>query len=588
MAIERTTTDILILGSGGAGLFAALHAHRAETDLAITIATKGLLGKCGCTRMVQGGYNVALHKGDSIERHFMDTIEGGKWLSHQELAWTLVTRAVERVRELENEIGCFFDRNPDGTLHGKAFAGQTFDRTVHKGDLTGIEIINRLMEQVWARPGIARLEEHRALALIPARDGASLAGVLFADIRTGELRFIAAGAVLLATGGGPTMYRYHTPSGDKSMDGIAMALRLGLPLRDMEMVQFHPTGLLAGPDTRMTGTVLEEGLRGSGGHLLNGAMSRFMADYDPDLERATRDVVSRAIYSEMKAGRTSSHGGVYIKMGHLGPQRVAKEFKGMVDRCRDCGFDLAGGLVEVVPTAHYMMGGLVCNPDTSTELPGLFVAGEDASGMHGANRLGGNGVANSTVFGGIAGDIMPAWLARNGLPRMPDEDALEAEAARALHPFSRKPGDLNRLRERLFDIMWEDVGVIRDAAGLDRAMAALGDIEADLLATGVATGERRFDLTWHDWLNLRSLVEVSRVIAVAAKWRQNSRGAHFRSDFPAPGDFNSSRFSIARQIGGKLAITDAPVAFSHVRPGEVLVEEAAHCRPRSGDDDPFV
>ena len=574
MAIERTTTDILILGSGGAGLFAALHAHRANTDLAITIATKGLLGKCGCTRMVQGGYNVALHKGDSVERHFMDTIEGGKWLPHQELAWTLVTRAVERVRELENEIGCFFDRNPDGSLHGKAFAGQTFDRTVHKGDLTGIEIINRLMEQVWARPGIARLEEHRALALIPARDGDSLAGVLFADLRTGELRFIAAGAVLLATGGGPTMYRYHTPSGDKSMDGIAMALRLGLPLRDMEMVQFHPTGLLAGPDTRMTGTVLEEGLRGSGGHLLNGAMQRFMADYDADLERATRDVVSRAIYSEMKAGRTSPHGGVYIKMSHLGPQRVAREFKGMVDRCRDCGFNLAGGLVEVVPTAHYMMGGLVCNTDTSTELPGLFVAGEDASGMHGANRLGGNGVANSTVFGGIAGDVMPVWLTRNALRRTPDEDALEAEAARALHPFRRRPGDLNRLRERLFDIMWEDVGVVRDAAGLDRAIAALGDIEAELVATGVATGERRFNLTWHDWLNLRSLVEVSRVIAAAAKWRQNSRGAHFRSDFPAPGDFNSSRFSIARQTSGKLAITDAPVAFSHVRPGEALVKES--------------
>jgi fumarate reductase flavoprotein subunit len=575
MAIERTTTDILILGSGGAGLFAALHAHRANTDLAITIATKGLLGKCGCTRMVQGGYNVALHKGDSVERHFMDTIEGGKWLPHQELAWTLVTRAVERVRELENEIGCFFDRNPDGSLHGKAFAGQTFDRTVHKGDLTGIEIINRLMEQVWARPGIARLEEHRALALIPARDGASLAGVLFADLRTGELRFIAAGAVLLATGGGPTMYRYHTPSGDKSMDGIAMALRFGLPLRDMEMVQFHPTGLLAGPDTRITGTVLEEGLRGSGGHLLNGAMQRFMADYDADLERATRDVVSRAIYSEMKAGRTSPHGGVYIKVSHLGPQRVAREFKGMVDRCRDCGFNLAGGLVEVVPTAHYMMGGLVCNADTSTELPGLFVAGEDASGMHGANRLGGNGVANSTVFGGIAGDVMPVWLARNALPRTPDEHALEVEAARALHPFSRRRGDLNRLRERLFDIMWEDVGVVRDAAGLDRAIAALGDIEAELLATGVATGERRFNLTWHDWLNLRSLVEVSRVIAAAAKWRQNSRGAHFRSDFPAPGDFNSSRFSIARQTSGKLAITDAPVTFSHVRPGETLVKESA-------------
>src|SRR6478672_3973820 len=380
--LARIETDILILGSGGAGLFAALHAFQAKPDLDFTVASKGLLGKCGCTRMVQGGYNVALNPGDSIERHFMDTIEGGKWLPNQELAWTLVSTAVERVRELENEIGCFFDRNPDGTLHGKAFAGQTFDRTLHKGDLTGIEIINRLMEQVWAR-SIRRLEEHRAVALVPAK------------------------------GGGPTMYRYHTPSGDKSMDGLAMALRLGLPLRDMEMVQFHPTGLLAGPDTRMTGTVLEEGLRGAGGHLLDGAQRRFMADYDPKLERATRDLVSRAIYAEMRAGRTTPNGGVYIKMGHLGPDAVRKQFKGMVERCADCGFDLAAGRVEVVPTAHYFMGGLVCAVDTSTEREGLFVAGEDSGGVHGANRLGGNGVANSTVFGGIAGDSMADVLRRS-------------------------------------------------------------------------------------------------------------------------------------------------------------------------------
>jgi fumarate reductase flavoprotein subunit len=303
-------------------------------------------------------------------------------------------------------------------------------------------------------------------------------------------------------------------------------------------------------------------------------MARFMGDYDPALERATRDVVSRAIYAEMKAGRTSPHGGVYIKMGHLGPERVAREFKGMVDRCRDCGFDLAGGVVEVVPTAHYLMGGLVCNPDTSTELPGLFVAGEDASGMHGANRLGGNGVANSTVFGGIAGDVMPAWLSSGGARRAPDENVLQAEAARALHPFARKPADLNGLRERLFDTMWDDVGVIRDAAGLDRAVAALDDIEAELLATGVADGERRFNLTWHDWLNLRSLVETSRVIASAARWRENSRGAHFRVDFPAPGDFAASRFSVARQAGGRLAVADEAVVFSHVRPGETLLKDS--------------
>src|SRR5580700_6151297 len=377
MEIERTTTDILILGSGGAGLFAALHAHRADPGLDVTIATKGLLGKCGCTRMVQGGFNVALHKGDSIERHFMDTIEGGKWLPHQELAWTLVTRAVERVRELENEIGCFFDRNPDGSLHGKAFAGQTFDRTVHKGDLTGIEIINRLMEQVWARSAIRRLEEHRALALIPAADGAAVAGVLMADIRTGALRYIGARAVLLATGGGPTMYRYHTPSGDKSMDGIAMALRAGLALRDMEMVQFHPTGLLAGPDTRMTGTVLEEGLRGAGGFLTDRSGERFMLAYDEKAERATRDVVSRAIIDRIRKGEASPHGGVFIEMGHLGPDNVRRLFKGMVERCADCGFDLAAGRVEVIPTAHYMMGGVVFRADCSTDMPRLFAAGED-------------------------------------------------------------------------------------------------------------------------------------------------------------------------------------------------------------------
>jgi fumarate reductase flavoprotein subunit len=573
--LERFATDVLILGSGGAGLFAALHAHQANPDLGITIASKGLIGKCGCTRMVQGGYNVALNPGDSIERHFMDTIEGGKWLSNQNMAWTLVSKAVERVQELENEVGCFFDRNPDGTLHGKAFAGQTFDRTVHKGDLTGIEIINRLLEQVWARP-IQRLEEHRAVALIPTVDRQALAGVLLIDMRSGAFRYVAAKAVLLATGGGPTMYRYHTPSGDKSMDGLAMALRLGLPLRDMEMVQFHPTGLLAGPDTRMTGTVLEEGLRGAGGHLINGVGERFMQARDPRAERATRDFVSRCIYEEMRAGRTTPHGGVYIKMGHLGPDQVAKQFKGMVERCADCGFDLAAGLVEVVPTAHYLMGGVVCEVDTATELPGLFVAGEDAGGAHGANRLGGNGVANSTVFGGIAGDTMANWIARNPAERPPDEALLRLELARAQHPFARPRGDLNQLRERLLDVMWDDVGVIRDAAGLRRGRSTIDELERELLASGLADGERPFNLTWHDWLNLRSQLEVAKTIVAAALERENSRGAHFREDFPEEGDLASSTFTVVRQHGdAALTIATQPVEFTIVKPGESLLQRAA-------------
>src|SRR3972149_6426789 len=202
------------------------------------------------------------------------------------------------------------------------------------------------------------------------------------------------------------MYRYHTPSGDKSCDGMAMALRAGLALRDMEMVQFHPTGLLAGPDTRMTGTVLEEGLRGSGGWLIDATGERFMFEYDRRGERATRDIVARAIIDRIRRGHASPHGGVWIVMSHLGPDRVRREFKGMVERCADCGFDLAAGRVEVIPTAHYMMGGVIFSPGCTTEMPRLYAAGEDTGGGPGANRLGGNGVANSTVFGGLAGDPM--------------------------------------------------------------------------------------------------------------------------------------------------------------------------------------
>lgn len=569
--IEREETDILILGSGGAGLFAALHAQQsAPPGTRITLAVKGLIGKCGCTRMVQGGYNVALGGGDTVERHFMDTINGGKWLPNQDMAWRLCEQAVVRIRELENEVGCFFDRNPDGTLHQKAFAGQTADRTVHKGDLTGIEIISRLMEQVLARP-IRKLQEHRAIGLIPTKDGASLAGVLFIDMRTGRFRFVRAKCVMMGTGGGPTMYKYHTPSGDKTMDGLAMALRIGLPLRDMEMVQFHPTGLLAGDHTRMTGTVLEEGLRGAGGQLLNARGDRFMFDYDIRGERATRDVVSRGIYAEMRKNNDPAQVGMFISMSHLGPENVRKKFAGMVKRCADSGFDLAAGKVEVVPTAHYFMGGIVVDSDTRTAMEGLYVAGEDAGGAHGSNRLGGNGVANSTVFGGIAGDVMGADIRRMGSLRDPDENVLAAEIERASHPFSRPVAPIQPLRHKLQEAMWEDVGVMRTGAGLQRGQKRVAEIRDELMQTGVDPSNLAFNLTWHDWLNMSSLVEVSQVIAMAGELRENSRGAHFREDFPESGDLETSYFTLAQKKGDDLTLTREQVQFTIVRPGETIL-----------------
>lgn len=572
--MQTVETDILILGAGGAGLFAALHAKKVNPGHEVTIAVKGLLGKCGCTRMVQGGYNVALSPEDSVERHFMDTIEGGGWLNDQDLAWLLVETAPKRIRELETELGCFFDRNPDGTVHQKAFAGQTFDRTVHKGDLTGIEIINRLAEQVWRRD-VKRLEDHRALDLIRSADGSELAGVLMLDMRTGEPLLVRARATLLATGGGPTMYRYHTPSGDKSCDGLAMALRAGLPLRDIEMVQFHPTGLLAGEGTRMTGTVLEEGLRGSGGYLTDSAGKRFMFDYDARGERATRDIVSRSIMDRIRKGFASPHGGVYIEMGHLGPERVRREFKGMVERCADCGFDLAAGRVEVIPTAHYMMGGVEFKADCTTELPRLYAAGEDTGGVHGANRLGGNGVANSTVFGGIAGDVMGARTKPSGALPEPDKTAIEAARERAFAPLGRRASNLPEMRERLYNIMWNDVGILRSADSLARGSAALDTLARDIAECGVADDSRRYNLTWMDRLNLENLTLVSRVIAAAADFRRDSRGAHFREDFPQASELAASAYTSVRLAENRPQVTSARVDFTRVRPGQSLLRPAA-------------
>lgn len=329
---ETIKSDVLVLGSGGAGLCAALHMNDAPRPPSLILAVKGLFGKSGCTRMVQGGYNVVLQEGDSLKAHFLDTLKGGQWINNQELAWRMITEAPGRVLELENRAGCFFDRDEAGNLHQKPFAGQSFDRTVHKGDLTGIEIVNRLAEQVAASETTTILEEVRGLDLLLDKSGRRVVGALLLDTRRGKFIVAQARATLLATGGGPTMYKLAAPCREKSCDGIAMGYRAGAPLMDMEMVQFHPTGLLV-DKMMISGSVLEEGLRGAGAYLKNGLGERYMHKYDSRGERATRDVVSRSSFLEIMEGRGTPEGGVLLDASHLGAGFVMQQFKGMSLRC---------------------------------------------------------------------------------------------------------------------------------------------------------------------------------------------------------------------------------------------------------------
>jgi fumarate reductase flavoprotein subunit len=564
--IEHLETDVLILGAGGAGLTAALHAADRAPALDITVAVKGLLGRAGCTRMVQGGYNAVLAEPDSLEAHFLDTLQGGAWINDQELAWTLVTESPRRVLELESRYGCLFDRRADGRIHQKPFAGQSHDRTIHKGDLTGIEIMNRLTEQVWRRPSIRGLEEHRALELL-RDDAGRVGGALLLDVRRGGFLAVHARATLLAMGGGPTMYRVIACSADKASDGVAMALRAGVRLRDMEMVQFHPTGLVV-PGSLMTGALLEEGLRGAGGYLVNGRGERYMARYDPErMERSTRDLVARASFTEVVEGRGTPNGGVLIDVSHLGAEEVEKRFRGMVKRCRDFGRDLAREPVEVGPTAHFMMGGVVIDPTCRTGIEGLFAAGEDSGGVHGANRLGGNGVGESTVFGGIAGDAMADWVAGRARPAA-RPSAIDAGARRALSPLGRGSDEsVYPLLTRLRDVMWEQVGLVRSGRGLREAVNAIEEIGGRVEAIAVPGG-RTYNLAWQDWLNLRSQVATAWLIARSALERTESRGSHYRSDHAERGS-DLYTVCVGYEGGEAPRVWREPVRLTRLAPGGV-------------------
>ena len=569
ISIPVVTTDVLILGAGGAGLCAALHAADAGKNIKILLVTKAIIGKGGCSRMVQGGYNVVLNPADSFAKHFQDTLKGGQFINNQDLTWELVTVAPQRIKEMETRYGCFFDRNPDGTIHQKPFAGQSFDRTVHKGDLTGIEIVSRLSEQVFRRD-IEYLDEHRAVELLWDKGGTRIVGALLLDVTRGEFLIAHARTTLVATGGGPTMYKLFAPSLDKSADGIALCYRAGAEMVDMEMVQFHPTGLIV-KGSNTSGTLLEEGLRGAGAQLFNVLGERFMERYASEVkERATRDVVSRSSFMEITAGRGTPNGGVFIDASVMGPNFVKKNFPGMVERCRDYGFDLAHERVEVSPTAHFFMGGARIDTRCLTDLDGLYVAGEDAGGVHGANRLGGNGIADSTVFGGIAGDSMAHDVIARELAPF-DERQVEELIKQMEAPFGREGVDLYPLRETLRLSNWEKLGIIREEKGLLEGLQIIQELQEKMNRVGVAGG-KACNIPWNDWLNMRNLLDVSAIVGQSALKRQESRGAHYRNDFPKKNNKEYLKNFFIKREKGETKIYKRPVVLNRLKPEDIGFE----------------
>jgi succinate dehydrogenase / fumarate reductase flavoprotein subunit/fumarate reductase flavoprotein subunit len=564
LPIDDLSCDVLILGAGGAGMLAALHVTTANPQARIVIAVKGLIGQSGCTRMVQGGYNCVLNSADSFDKHFDDTIKGGQFLNNQELAWALVHDSPDRIIELENCVGCLFDRNADGTIHQKPFAGQSFDRTVHKGDLTGIEIMSNLRDWVFEQPNVTVLEETRGLDFLTA--GSRVVGAVLLDNRRGRFIAVTAKATLSATGAGATMYHISSPSLEKAADGQAMAARLGAEFVDMEMMQFHPTGILAG-NSIATGGLLEEGLRGAGAHLYNALGERYMQRYSPDkLERATRDVVSRSSYMEIMAGRGTPSGGVLIDATHI--KDVAKHFAGMVDRCREYGFDLVNSRVEVSPSSHYHMGGIRIDVNCRTSIDGLFAAGEDSGGVHGANRLGGNGVADSIVFGARAGDEMVDYISTSPGPQ-PPAPAIEAVCNRWLQPLERNSGESPfKLRDRLERVMWTKVGVVRNGPDMQSALPEIQEIR-QRIQSAVGNGDPVYNAPWNETINTENLSFIAEMLTRSALAREESRGAHYRSDFPAQKvEWLKNIFMTPKSDGG-FEMTQRDVQFTRITPQEL-------------------
>ena len=525
MEIKTISSDVLIIGSGGAGSRAAIEVD--DAGLKPLIVSKGLSFRSGCTGMAEGGYNAVfktVDKDDSIEAHMHDTLKGGSYLNDEKLVEILVNESPKRLIDLEN-YGALFDRQESGEIDQRPFGGQSFRRTCYQGDRTGAELLNALKEEI-IRRDIECIEEVMITSLVC--EGTQVIGACGFDLKDSSLIYFQAKSTILASGGAGQLYPVTSNTFQKNGDGYAIAFRAGANLIDMEQIQFHPTGMVK-PKTKR-GILVTEAVRAEGGILLNKDGERFMSKYAPEkMELATRDVVARSIYHEIIEGKGTDDGGVYLDISHLDDDYIDEKLETMVLQFENVGVDIKHEPIEVAPTAHHFMGGLKINTDASTSLENLFGAGEVCGGVHGANRLGGNALADTQVFGKIAGESASKAAKQTDLKT--NEEMVENEASRIegiIKKGTIKPQDF---KNRIKNLMWEKVAIVREEKTLNEALGELLEMQKELDSLDVSE-KKQYNTELVTALEVINMVEICILTVKSAILRRESRGAHFRFDFP--------------------------------------------------------
>ena len=518
---ETHEQDVLVIGAGGAGLRAAIESL--AQGASVGVVSKSLLGKAH-TVMAEGGIAAAMANVDTQDdwrTHFRDTMRGGKMLNNWRMAQLHAQEAPERVRELE-QWGALFDRTADGNILQRAFGGHTYKRLCHVGDRTGLEMIRTLQDR-GVHMGFDVYMECTIVRLLT--DGGRCAGAI------GYWREQAK-SVVIATGGIGKAWPITSNSWEYTGDGMALAYEAGADLMDLEFVQFHPTGMVWPPGVQ--GLLVTEAVRGEGGILRNKMGERFMEKYDPKrMELSTRDVVARSIYTEVKEGRGTEHGGAYLDISHKPAEYVKKKLPSMYHQFKELAdVDITKEPMEVGPTCHYVMGGIRVEAETEqTTLPGLFAAGEAAAGLHGANRLGGNSLSDLLVFGRRAGEAAAKHAKEVSAPSL-DQGQIDEAERYALAPFQRQGGENPYAIHRdLQTVMQSLVGIFRTREDMEKALGELGKLNERWSHTSVE-GSRMFNPGWHLALDLRSMLTISEAVTRSALVREESRGAHSRIDFP--------------------------------------------------------